>query len=667
MAWPRIAGRRRNPRSRRRNPQQPTAVSRTAAVTRGFGKRSGLASTRLASALATFVPPVALAALLAALAVGVGRRCLGRERADGEGLALALPLGLAALGPVAFALLALDLLRPWPVMLAGALAAALAVPGLLEVRRDLAALRSTVAPRSFHLAVAGIGASVGLLAALALYPPTAWDATIYHLPLARAFVEAGGFVFVAPLRFPVFPLLAESLFAVLDLVAGDLATQQLQVLSTVGTALLVAAWAGARLGRGRGGPLLATAIVLGSPIVVLYAGTAFVDPLLSLFTTGSLVALDRFRREGERRWALLAGALAGGAAAVKYLGLFFAAVVPLAVACGASTGEARERRRRLALGTATALLVSLALAPWYLRLVALTGNPVFPFASRLFGESAWQAGPMTPFDPRARAGGQLPDGPDALPTRLAAFPRLPFDLLLARSRYNQQPPFSPAIALLWPALALAAWRRPWARPLTLVWLGYALCLLPLPADSRYLLPIYPLAALLLAAATDVALELARTPRRTARILTVTGSALLALGLPLYACFHLLRQGPIPAGPSARREYLARTVPGYRGLAVAAARGRSETVYLLHLERLHYFAAGKGLGDFLGPARYATVEPHLGDPVALHARLQALGARLLLVPRAQADRLPRDAAFSRRFRSLHLDDEVELLELLPAEG
>lgn len=624
------------------------------------------------AALTTFTRPLAVAALLLVLAAGIGRRLLGPRLLDQrpgtwEDLALALPLGLAALGLAAFGLLGLDLLRPWPLAITTLVLLLFAAPGLNLLRLDLAARRRTASRGTWRLAALAAVGSTAILSALALYPPTAWDATTYHLPLARAFVEAGGFVFASHLRVPVFPLLAESLFAALDLAGGELAAQQLQVLATLATALVAAAWARTRLGQGVRSGALAAAVFLGSPIVVLYAGTAYVDPLLALFTSASLFALDRYRRTGEQRLAVLAGLLAGSAAAVKYLGLYFAAVVPLAAAFTAPRSAERRHRSVRVLAVA-GLAAALALAPWYLRLLATTGNPVFPFASGIFGANNWTVVSRSATELRTSEGGELPEGTSAIPLRLAALPRLPVDLLLARARYNRQPPFSPAVLLLWPAVALLLWRRPWARlPLGLAG-AYLLCLLPLPADSRYLLPVYPLVAVLLADAAEAALELLRAPARLARTLVAGMAAALALGLPAYALAHVVRQGPLPTDPRSREAYLERSIPGYRGIAAANARPKGETTYLLLLERLHYFAKGRGRGDFSGPARFALVLPLLDNPPALRSRLAELGADLLLLPQAEAARLPRNEAFARSFRTVYRDNEVELLELVaPLSG
>ncbi|MEO7794260.1 MAG: phospholipid carrier-dependent glycosyltransferase, partial [Thermoanaerobaculia bacterium] len=187
------------------------------------------------------------------------------------------------------------------------------------------------------------GLAAGALAGpawLALYPPVSWDDTIYHLPLARSLVEHGRYLFVGNLRLPVFPLLGETLFAPALLCGRASTAHGVSLVATGATAILLLAWGAGRFAdfRRQNGSLrwalAPAAIWIGQPIVVFYAGSSFIEPLLTLFATASILAFERWRDEskepgepsdrGGRRWAwlLAAGAFAGWAAATKYLGLY---------------------------------------------------------------------------------------------------------------------------------------------------------------------------------------------------------------------------------------------------------------------------------------------------------------------------------------------------------
>ncbi len=111
---------------------------------------------------------------------------------------------------------------------------------------------------------------------LTLYPPTAFDATLYHLPFARGFVNSGGIPFLVDLRFPVFPQATEMLFALVLSFAPDVAVHGVSWLMTMLTAALIWAWARDAFSGAVAG-WLAAAIYLGNPIVVYLAGIGYVD------------------------------------------------------------------------------------------------------------------------------------------------------------------------------------------------------------------------------------------------------------------------------------------------------------------------------------------------------------------------------------------------------
>src|SRR5262249_6447633 len=64
----------------------------------------------------------------------------------------------------------------------------------------------------------------------ALYPPTAFAATLSPLPFARAFVESGGVPYLLDRRTPVFPQVNEILFAAVMMFGPDVAAHGVQLL-----------------------------------------------------------------------------------------------------------------------------------------------------------------------------------------------------------------------------------------------------------------------------------------------------------------------------------------------------------------------------------------------------------------------------------------------------
>jgi hypothetical protein len=345
-------------------------------------------------------------------------------------------------------------------------------------------------------------------------------------------------------------------------------------------------------------------------------------------------------------WLALAAAFAAAAASVKYLGLFFLAVAGLLTLL-----PPRGVPRLRALLVAGAVVLAVA-GPWYARSAAWTGNPLFPFYPRLFGESAWS--PMI-------FHGLTPDeGPGQ---RLAELLRMPWDAVFDRGSFGQQPPFSPVYLAALPLAAVAAVRERRLRWILLLAGVYAFACTALPRDSRYLVPILPLASL---AAGGAAVRLLPRAEGTRRAAAVSLCVLCFLPAWCYGIYRIVRQGPIPVTAEAREAYLTRRVPLYAALDhLNRSHGSRYTVYGLWSEQMAYYARGRFLGDWFGPYRYHDIALTTHSAAELHRKLRAVGAGYLLVPTAgRGLPVPEDAAFARRFRPVYADPNARVFELAP---
>ncbi len=538
------------------------------------------------------------------------------------------------------------------LLIAAAMAAGPAWPALA------AGLRSLI--RAPYRALAVLTAATVLPGALlALYPPTGFDALLYHLPAARAFALSGGLHPVAGLRFTVFPWLNEILATAALLLQDDIAAQLLQVAAWAGTGATLWEWGRRRYGPGAGA--LAAALWLGSPLAAWLAASLYVEPLIAMFTLAAVIVLDATHdgagaaaavldpdgvapaatatRGLQSRRLLLAGGLAGCAASTKYLGL------PVVVLVAAWCLLRAPRGRRL---RATALALSAAMAvalPWYLWIAHTTGDPLYPLLSI------------------ARHAGTGPT--PALAARLQAVASLPWSLTAGRQAARPfYPPGSPLLLLLWP-LPLFAWRRfPALRPITISALAMGLVLAAAAPDARTVSVAAPLFAV---AVAGTAAALAQPPAARA----VAALALVAM-LPmwLYAGHLIHRRGPLPADEPARTAYLRHEVPGYGALAWLNARcGAGCAVYALWGENLRYYAAGGFAGDWYGTLPFSEVLALGARPARLHARLRQLGISHVLVVRRAPGQAPRAAPlFSLAGACFHLayrDTEADLLALTPA--
>jgi hypothetical protein len=392
---------------------------------------------------------------------------------------------------------------------------------------------------------------------LALHPPLAFDETLYHLPTIRALATSGQLRYVADLRFPVFPQLQELLCVPVYLLAGDTATHLVSLAEVLITGALLLEWGG----------WLAAAFFLGSPIVVHLATIGYVDAALTLFVTAGFYCIHREK-------SALAGFFLGVACGVKYLGGYFAAAALLYLLI-------RQRRSawKFAIACAAAAL------PTTLWIVIETGNPVFPFFDLRY-TSPHLFGFHVPW-------------------------RVLWDVTFARARVNFEPPMTPLLIPAVLVVIVAAFRDARARAIAVLCFGYLALFAVLPQDTRYLVPLLPLIAIVIAASLPY--------RRWLVWLAIAPGV-------LYCGYRLTVIGLPPATAAQRDAYLARRVPEYR----AVTRAGDGTIYVCGGEQLKAYAKGKLLGDFFGAYAYVHVLDHRSDTASIGAQLRGIHAGYYLV-------------------------------------
>ncbi len=504
--------------------------------------------------------------------------------------------------------------------------------------------------------------ALGPLFVLALYPPTGFDAAVYHLPYARAFVDTGGLPFLPDLRFPVFPQAGEMGFVLGFFLSGEIAAKLTQLIAVWWTAGLLMLWGQELQSREVG--WWAAALWLGSPLVVWLGTSAYVDATLTLFVTATLYTWERWARTEDRRWLWLAGIFSGLAVSTKYLGLFFLAA---AAVCTLWREGRQYKLRSVLVFSVVALAV---LAPWYLRIVYYTGNPVFPFYAPLFGGSEWATLHDEALLPVAEAGQGA--GTSAV-LQLQAWRiieglgfllAVPWTAVFDREVFHWQAPLSPLYLVLLPICApFALWAARTRRLMLLVG-AYSLFWLTTVRDLRFLVAVAPALNLALAATlgrwalssgAKVWLGIGR------RYLSVLLAVVLVAPGWLYAFYKLSEQGSVPVTLDQRDAYLARHVSGYEAIqAIQQVEGSQYSVYALYGENLRYYADGRFLGDWFGPASFARIKAVLGDGRELYDELRGLGACYLLIRRHQPQALMPNDAFARRHFELRAAGDAFVL-------
>ncbi len=608
------------------------------------------------SSLSFLAPDVLTAALLALGAFIIGRRLCVAVPFDSsaERVGISMAVGLGAIGLLVFFIgLAGGLTRP-VVVAAGALGVLACAAGERswpgDLRGALARWRDAdrFRPRTLGLTCLLVVVMLPILA-LAFYPPTAWDATMYHLPMAKAYVQHQRVEPTVFFRYPVFPQLNEMLFTVGLMFSTDIAAHLAQLTMLLVTALLVYALA-RRVASPRAG-FWAAAMWLGTPSAVSLGTSGMIDIGLGLFVLAACYAFARWRASDHRAWLASAGLLAGYAAGCKYTGLFFLGALGLVVAYAA------VRSRRWADLGAFCLTAVLTGAPWYVYNAVTSGNPVFPFFGQLFGYGFWNADDLRD---------QLADmARYGMGKSFSALLALPWNLNVHRYRFNMTAPLSPWYLVLSPLALGAGVSEPRLRGFLAIALAYTLFWFATVQEARYLHPVLPLFCVCAAVGLDGVVSRVRPDRARSMGVVLLIAAALVAPSSLFAAARIARHGPPPASAADRHAYLARRLPSYPAFRLLNERhGTRYRVYALHRENMAYFADGTFMGDWFGPARYAPILRSLGDSRALSTTLTRLGADYFLVSSERRDvKLPDDAFFRQRFEPVYAQDTTRVFRLI----
>lgn len=319
----------------------------------------------------------------------------------------ALGLGLTALLVLAFGLLGLLNRTLWIAILA-----LFTIVGVHQLRRkaprQAQADGGTIAdesrefarPRSLWFLLAPF-VVLGILAS-ANPPGFVWpeegfgyDVLEYHLQVPKEYWQSGAISYLPHNVYANFPSNIEMLYLLCMVVHGnpmDLGTTANVVHLILGALAVYGAWLIAREWSASAG--VVSAVATGSAGWLCYlSGLAYVEHGLLFFGAGAVGAILRGRTPGadagvSNRWMLLGGILAGLACGCKYTAVAFVAL-PLAVMI-VVLRESRPAAYVRSVGL-FAIGCLLSFAPWLVKNLVMTGNPVFPLCNRTFAAqpSGW--------------------------------------------------------------------------------------------------------------------------------------------------------------------------------------------------------------------------------------------------------------------------------------
>lgn len=510
------------------------------------------------------------------------------------GLALAAGVGVLILAILLLAMA--GRLEPTPIGIVVAGCAAIGAvrgAGALGASRGplVRAVQAARRPRAWFWMVLAALFALPFLAA-PLGPPLAWDELMYHLPQARAWVRAGSLVVTPELRFPLFPYNFDLLYAAALLYGNDVLPHLLHALAGWLVALLLVV-AGARYFDRRVGVVAAVLFLVAVRPVF---ASAYNDLGLTLFVASAFLALALWYEGDDTRVVALAAWFFGLAIGTKLQGLLFAPLVAFWIVRRAPPPRTYA---------AAAAAFAAGAAFWYVRSFAVSGDPIHPFGGPLFGYWGWNRDDVGRQIVALRATG----GPPAW--------------------------------CLWPAFAAAAWWRG-ANGMyrALCATGYAAVLLWAASSGyeRYLMPGYPLLALLAASVVVRGVDWCRALPAAGRITPRVGAALRLLAVLLVASWsatQLRASVPLIAPSAAARDAVLRERLGAYRVFRDMPLDRPWRLYQFGFEGELYYAPVPVVGDWFGPHRYRRVLDLAAEPAALAAWLRAEGLNGLLVNTTRA--------------------------------
>lgn len=214
-----------------------------------------------------------------------------------------------------------------------------------------------------------------------------YDALSYHLQLPKEWMELGA---IQPLQHNVYSFLpgyVEGAFYHLMLLRGDAigtvyACQLLHATMALLTAAIVMRIVKVWTGHAAAGAV-ALAILIGTPWVIVVGSLAYNEMAAAVMLATGILLMQQAQIKPLKLVAGL-GLLAATACGAKLTSLGFVAV-PLGIVMLLSI-PSRQWLRAVVAGSAIGLIV---LSPYLIANAAITGNPVFPFATTIFGSGHW--------------------------------------------------------------------------------------------------------------------------------------------------------------------------------------------------------------------------------------------------------------------------------------
>lgn len=438
---------------------------------------------------------------------------------------------------------------------------------------------------------------LALIAAVA--PPIAKDALLYHFALPKAYVWQGVNWFIEG-NIASYIALGTEMHTTWAMLLGNIVSPRAGEAAAGATTFfffaillsVVFGWS-RELGVSRVLSLIATLTVATIPTAYHVASSGYIDLSLALYVTLAGYALTRWWTDQNWRWTLLVAIFLGAALSVKLTTVFaFAAVVLIVlIRARASTSAGKVA----GLGFASLFLAAAIASPWYIRTWMATGSPVFPFYMSIWPGQAdgWDVARSNLFQAMNAQYG----GVDTTKLNYLTAPVRVSVTAQPEQAANYDGVLGPAFLIGLPLLVYALWKPGLAVEIKIM-AGVAAVMylfwLFTSEQLRYLLPIVPMLAIAIAAATE------KIGGRVARVAQVSLVAASVCGLlTIAAWFSQKAPLGVVLGGESRDEYLARNLdyyPYYQEINESAP--PDAKVWLINMRRDTYYIDRPVVSDYL---------------------------------------------------------------------
>lgn len=534
------------------------------------------------SGLAVTLFDLVTAAVVLTIGLGFGLQLLSRMRiwrslSQIERWLVGFSFGMGALGIAVMLLGFLQLMVPAAIAVVVGCAGAVGV-GKPAGPSGLSLLEFPTRLKASSIWERGLGVVLLVLLAAALItalgPPMGYDALMYHLVGARAFLNHHGFFPSTENWWINYPFLVQMLFVIGLAFRTDVVARLVNL--SFGVCLVVLTYVLVRrMGRVKES-WLSVAPLAAVPPLALWASAAYIDLANAVFVGLAALCLLIWRSERAGSTLALSGIFAGLAIGSKYTAVLDVLILSVGLVWLTRKRSLVDSTRTLGVFLLTTLLVGGA---WYMRNWLWLGSPIFP--STFIGQSPGSIRQLLNI-------AYVLDGFGPGRT-LAGYLSLPLELYRNSLSFGQFALEMPS--LLFPIVVFApiVWSKI-SKPLILI-TGVRIALWAATTQQmRFLLTTFlPLALL----TGEVLQGLIQSAPRLRTLVVRSLTAAVALSAAIAGVARLEQIQPVAAliGLESREQYLVRELNGYPARRyIAEQLETQDSVYLIGDGRRYYCPA-----------------------------------------------------------------------------